>query len=179
MPGLSFSHDPVPPMAPSVQMIEVRDVESGPLLTVVAAWRKWRGIHAMPTREQLAMRDLGLATRHISLARVVDGGEDYELRIIGDAHVQAYGASNYLNRRVSEVIEAAPRFGRQLKSSYDYVRTTGRGIAFRGTLGMSTGAQFSWFETCYLPFGKQEVDHIVNAAVYLPGEVNQMESARM
>src|SRR4051812_43181724 len=97
---------------PAVEVIPAEDVESPQVQAVVAAWRKWRGMHHMPTRDQIALRDLGTASRHISLARVLDDGSDYEFRIIGDAHVQAYGTS-YQNRNLSDVISAAPRFGKQ------------------------------------------------------------------
>ena len=161
----------VPATAPeksSVEAIALADVESAEVATVVAAWNKWRGLHAMPVRDRLIPRDLGRAAAHISLARVVDDGEDYEFRIIGDAHVQAYGTS-YQNKSVRDVIAASPRFGKQLKASYDLVRTTGRAYAFRGLIGRDApDTVFVWFETCYLPFGGDDVDHILNAAVYAP-----------
>src|SRR5580658_663698 len=86
-----------PPEKTSVEAIALADVESPEVATVVGVWNKWRGLHAMPLRERLSPRDLGRAASHISLARVVDEGEDYEFRIIGDAHVQAYGTS-YQNK---------------------------------------------------------------------------------
>lgn len=169
MSGLTGSFHfsgPVPrTMTPAVETIDVQDVEAGALQAVVAAWQKWRGRHAMPSREKIAMRDLGVATRHISLVRVVDDGDDYEFRIIGDAHVQAYGTS-FQNRLLSELAAEAPRFAKQLKASFDLVRITRKPCAFRGSLG--SAAKFSWFETCYLPFGGSDVDYIVNAAVYSP-----------
>ncbi len=162
-----------PPEKTSVEAISLADVESPEVAIIVAAWNKWRGMHAMPAREKLSLRDLGRAAMHISLARAMGGGEDYEFRIIGDAHVQAYGTS-YQNKTLKDVIAASPRFGKQLKASYDLVRNTGRTYAFRGLIGRDApDAAFAWFETCYLPFGADgAVDHILNAAVYAPrGEV--------
>jgi hypothetical protein len=157
------------PEKTSVEAIALADIESIEVATIVAAWHKWRGLHTMPTRERILPREFGRAASHTSLARVVGEGEDYEFRIIGDAHVRAYGTS-YQNKFVSDVIAASPRFGKQLKASYDLVRTTGRAYAFRGLIGRDTpDAGFSWFETCYLPFGADSVvDHILNAAVYAP-----------
>jgi hypothetical protein len=156
------------PEKTSVEAISLADVESPEVATVVAAWNKWRGLHAMPPRERLSPGDLGRAAKHISLARVVGEGDDYEFRIIGDAHVQAYGTS-YQNKSLRDVIAASPRFGKQLKASYDLVRTTGRAYAFRGLIGRDApDAAFAWFETCYLPLGEDGVDHILNAAVYAP-----------
>ncbi|HEX2592067.1 MAG TPA: hypothetical protein VHL34_11265 [Rhizomicrobium sp.] len=150
----------------SVEMIPISEVESSAVQRAVATWKKWRGMHAMPSRDKISLRDLGPATRHVSLARVVDDGADYEFRVIGDAHVQAYG-TNYQNKRISDVIAVDARFGRQLKASYDLVRITRRPCAFRGTLGYEIqDAHFAWYETCYLPLGDGVVDHIINAAVY-------------
>ncbi|MGD0142561.1 MAG: hypothetical protein ABSC92_05345 [Rhizomicrobium sp.] len=158
----------LPPPKTSVEAIALGDIESPEVLTIVAAWQKWRGLHAMPARERLTLRDIGGAAAHISLALVLDEGEDYEFRVIGDAHVQAYGTS-YQNKTVRDVVAASPRFGKQLKASYDLVRTTGRPYAFRGLIGRDApDATFAWFETCYLPFGEGSVDHILNAAVYAP-----------
>ena len=112
---------------------------------------------------------LGRYAQFTSLARVVDGGDDYEFRVIGDAHVRAYGTS-YQGKRVSDLIADAPRFGKQLKASYDLVRVTGRPYGFRGVIGADIPeSRFVWFETAYLPFGFDgAVDHILNAAVYTP-----------
>ena len=158
-----------PPEKTSVEAIALADIESPEVATVVAAWNRWRGLHGMPARERLSPRDLGRAASHISLARVVNDGGDYEFRIIGDVHVQAYGTS-YQNKSLKDVIAVSPRFGKQLKASYDLVRTTGRAYAFRGLIGRDApDAAFAWFETCYLPFGEGGiVDHILNAAVYAP-----------
>ena len=152
----------------SVEPISLSDIESDEVGTIVGAWQKWRGFHALPVREALVPRDLGRFMAHVSLVRVVDDGADYEFRIIGDAHLQAY-ATNYTGRHVRDVCESAPKFGRLLKASYDLVRTTGRPYAFRGIVGYDApDARFSWFETCYLPFGpgREAVDYIMNAASY-------------
>jgi hypothetical protein len=158
---------PGPPEA-SVEVIALEDIESPEIRTVVAAWKKWSGFQAMPSRERLSLHDLGSILANISLARVLDGGDDYEFRIIGDAHVRAYG-TNYQGRRVSDVVRAAPKFGKQLKASYDYVRISRQTFSVRGLVGRNApDAGFAWFETCYLPFGdiKDRVDHILNVAVY-------------
>jgi hypothetical protein len=151
----------------SVDVIAPADAESTAVRHVVQVWRKWCGFSAMPARAKLSPRDLGRTLSNISLARVI-AGSDYEFAIIGDKHVQAYGHS-YQGRRLSEVIAAAPRFGRQLQASYDYVRMTGRPLGFRGMIGHDVpDARFEWFETMYLPLGSQAegVDHVLNVATY-------------
>jgi hypothetical protein len=70
--------------------------------------------------------------------------------------------------RVSDISRLSPRFGRQLKASYDLVRISCHPHAFQGSVGTDdSDARFVWFETAYLPFGeKGAVDRILNAAVY-------------
>jgi hypothetical protein len=154
--------------ASSVEVIALCDIESPILQKIVTAWHNWRGPLAMPPRERLSLRELGSALKYVSLARVLDEGGDYEFRTIGDAHVQAYGTS-YQNRRVSDVIAAAPAFGAQIRNCYELVRKTGRALAFRSEIGWDApDSRFVLFETCYLPMGRECVDHIINAAVYAP-----------
>lgn len=153
--------------ANAVQVIAPADAESVAVRHVVQVWRRWCGFSAMPTCAKLCPRDLGRTLPNISLARVISGS-DYEFVIIGDRHVQAYGHS-YQGRRLSEVIAAAPRFGRQLQASYDFVRTTGQPLGFRGMIGHDVpDARFAWFETVYLPLGSSGtgVDHVLNVATY-------------
>lgn len=158
---------PRPPQNASVSAIGLADIMCIQTLAIVRAWKKWRGWSAMPASSVLLHACLGKHTDHASVARVVDGGGDYEFKFIGDAHVRAYGA-DHQNRRVSDIARISPRFGRQLKASYDLVRISGRPHAFQGTLGAeNAGARFVWFETVYLPMGEPgDVDCILNAAVY-------------
>lgn len=151
----------------SVNVIAPADAESDAVRHAVQVWRKWCGFSTMPGRMKLSPRDLGRFLPNISVARVIPGS-DYEFVIIGDKHVQAYGHS-YQGRRLSEVVAAAPRFGRQLQASYDFVRTTGQPLGFRGMIGHDVpDARFEWFETVYLPLGSSAtgVDHVLNAATY-------------
>jgi hypothetical protein len=154
----------------SVEAISLSDLETREVREVVGAWKKWRGFHALPAREALVPRDLGRYMANVSLVHVIDDGADYEFRIIGDAHLQAYG-TNFTGLRMRDVCASAPKFGKLLKASFDLVRTTGRPYAFRGAVGYDApDARFSWFETCYLPFGASlsDVAYIVNAASYRP-----------
>ncbi|HEY8696108.1 MAG TPA: hypothetical protein VIM02_00700 [Rhizomicrobium sp.] len=151
---------------PTVSTISLADVETNEVRRVIKAWRHWCGFSSLPPSDRLMPRDLGPALGHVSVARV--RGEDYEFMIIGDVHVRAYGHS-FQGRMLSEVLALTPRFGRQLKASYDFVRNTRRPLGFRGMISHDVpGTQFNGFETVYLPFGTQSagVDHILNAAVY-------------
>lgn len=151
----------------SVSAIGLADIACEATLALVHAWKKWRGWHAMPSYRSWIDADLGPHHEHASMARVIDGGHDYEFEFIGDAHVRAYGM-NHQGKRVSDIARLSPRFGKQLKASYDLVRISGHPHAFQGAIGdTDSSARFVWFETAYLPFGASgSVDCILNAAVY-------------
>jgi len=165
----NFHHTPQPEpiQKTSVSAIGLADIMCAETSALVQAWKKWRGWHAMPSYRAWIESDLGRNVEHASIARVVDGGHDYEFEFIGDAHVRAYG-TNHLGQRVSDVARLSPRFGKQLKASYDLVRISGHPHAFQGAIGAEdSSARFVWFETAYLPFGASgSVDCILNAAVY-------------
>jgi hypothetical protein len=150
-----------------VAAIGIADVACDETLALVRAWKKWRGWHAMPSYRAWLEGDIGRALAHASIAKVVDGGRDYEFEFIGDAHVRAYGV-NHQGKRVSDIAQLSPRFGRQLKASYDLVRISGHPHAFQGAIDAErAGSRFVWFETAYLPLGEHgDVGHILNAAVY-------------
>lgn len=157
----------------AVAAIGLADIACAETKAIVQAWKRWRGWHAMPASAVLSKAYLGENLDHASVACAVDGGKDYEFEFIGDAHVRAYGA-NHQGKRVSDISRLSPRFGRQLKASYDLVRISGHPHVFQGSLGAeNVDARFVWFETAYLPFGESgTVDRILNAAVYhLRGDV--------
>jgi len=72
----------------SIVPMSLSDIESPEVRSIERAWQKWRGFHAMPARESLVPRDLGRFMANVSLVRVLDDGDDYEFRIIGDAHLR-------------------------------------------------------------------------------------------
>jgi len=165
---LHLSASPLaPPRVSSAASIALTDIESGDLRDITELWHGWRGIRYLPSHTDMSVGQLGRHLPKVSLIRVIDGGTDYEFRVIGDTHVQIYG-STFQGKRMTDVIAVAPKVARFLKTPCDLVRTTRQPHAFRGVFGQEPSASFGWFEACYLPFGDRiaGVDHILNAAVY-------------
>ncbi|MGH6870884.1 MAG: PAS domain-containing protein [Rhizomicrobium sp.] len=158
------------PRLRAVEHIAISDIASEELRKIVALWDKWRGSRDMPSRGEINMKELGRHLSKVSLIRVIDGGADYEFRVIGDAHVEVYDGT-FRGKRMSDVMAVSRKIGKHLRVPFDMVRVTGRPQAFRGLIGQEFAqAKFSWFSACYLPFGTPEtgVDHILNAAIYKP-----------
>jgi hypothetical protein len=148
----------------AVGLLDLACVETDGL---VQAWKKWKGWHALPPHSAWRDERFGKFNDFASIATVIDDGADYEFEYIGHAHVRAYGV-NHQGKRLSELTELSPRFGRQLRASYDLARISGHPHAFQGTVGSENAdTRFVGFETVYLPFGENgSVSHILNAAVY-------------
>lgn len=155
----------------AVAQIAPEDLASSELQAVFAVWDERRRVGlAMPSRTAILPKPLSAYLRHVSLLHFLPETDDYEFRIVGDAHVQAYGV-NTQGQRMSDVIAAAPEFGRILKASYESVRASKAPLGYRGLIGRDAGdARFVWFETIYLPLATRddEVDYVLNASVYAP-----------
>ncbi len=174
MPKLQEAEMPdfsVPGQA-TVMEIAPHEFESQDIRDVLAVWNERRGAQAMPTRDDVLPRPLGRLLRNVSLAKVIDGGADYEFRIVGDVHVQAYGV-NSQGTRISELIASAAwsQFGTMLQQSYELVRRRRVPVGFRGSIRREVAlARFDWAETLYMPLrnAADEVEYILNASVYRP-----------
>lgn len=133
-------------------------------------WRRLRGGRPYPAREELAPRDLTALLRHIVLLRLVDGGVDYEYRIVGDAHVISHGFSMQ-GMRVSDVDSYSPGYGPVLKSLYDHAVRRRDAYAFRGWMERGEGhKQYIYSESVFMPLGPDAstIDHVLNFSVYVP-----------
>jgi hypothetical protein len=151
-------------------LIPLDAIESPILRQGLDYWRALKGERSYPTRNDMKPRDLAPLLRNITLIRLLDGGADYEYRIVGDAHVISHGFSMQ-GRRVSEIDDISPGYGSVLKSLYDRAVRKRDVYAFRGWMerGEKT-KQYIYSESLFMPMGPDEttIDHVLNFAVYTP-----------
>jgi hypothetical protein len=145
------------------------EVDSPMLLHGIALWRELSGDRKFPPRSAMTVRVLRGVLRNITLLRVIDGGRDYEYRVVGDAYVMAHGIS-FQGKRWSEIESLSPRHYATIKPIYDSVVLTGEPVATRGWIERGAHAnEHVYCEYVYLPLGTEEagVDHIMALAVYV------------
>jgi hypothetical protein len=70
-------------------------------------WTGLRGDRPWPAREELKLRQIASLVPYMSLVKVLDGGSDFEHRIVGDTMVRAFSVP-IQNRRFSEIAVDAP-----------------------------------------------------------------------
>lgn len=148
--------------------IALDQVDNPILLEGVGLWQSLSD-GAYPSRNAISARLLKPFLRNTTLLKVLDGGRDYEYRVVGDAFVLAHGRS-FQGLKWSETAKLSPGFQAYIKPIYDAVVATGKPMATRGWI--ERGAHSSGHVYCeyvYLPLGTPEngVDHILIFAVYL------------
>ncbi|MGA7674449.1 MAG: PAS domain-containing protein [Rhizomicrobium sp.] len=150
--------------------ITLAEIDSTILLQGAAYWRGLCRARKFPARKDVTPRGLAGLLRYTTLMRVIDGGKDYEYRIVGDAYVMAHGVS-FQGRRWSETDKLSPGYHATIKSTYDRVVRKGEPVAMRGWIERgSQKSELVYSEYLFLPLGSDDktVDHILVLAVYVP-----------
>ncbi len=152
--------------------IALAEIDSSILLQGAAFWRGLCRERKFPARADVTPRGLAGLLRYTTLLRVIDGGKDYEYRIVGDAYVMAHGVS-FQGKRWSDTEKLSPGYYAMIKSTYDRVVRKGEPVAMRGWIERGgSNSELVYSEYLFLPLGEndQVVDHILVFAVYVPRE---------
>jgi hypothetical protein len=88
----------------------------GPLPSLYAAWLDRRGARAFPSKADLVPKAVKSHLKHIAFVRLVDGGDDFEFRICGEALVQDLG-ENIQGRRLSAFADFGPAVASAFRST--------------------------------------------------------------
>jgi hypothetical protein len=132
-------------------------------------WQRLCDGRRFPARADLSPREMGNLLRNVVLMKVLNEGEDYEFRIVGDAHVIAHGFSMQ-GLHISDVDGFSPGYGSVLKRLYDRVVRKAEPYALRGWLERGeTHKKYIYTESAFMPLGHGEtVDHVFTVSVYVP-----------
>jgi hypothetical protein len=131
------------------------------LRQAISYWDQLRAGRRFPARAELNPRQMTKLLPYMSLVKVIDGGADFEHRIVGDIMVQAYRV-NIQNRRFSDIANDAPQFVAGCLPFFRRVAEHGEPVAWRTHTGHhTTDIVFTHSEVVLLPLGAEAVDHIV------------------
>lgn len=145
--------------------ILLADMDNEVLLAGLALWERLKGERKFPSRIDLSARVLKSLLRNTALVRAIDGGRDYEYRIVGDAYVLAHGVS-FHGKLWSQLATLSPLYQSYVKPIYDAVVDDGEPIATRGWIERGAGQGQIFSEYLFLPIGELTVDHILVFAAY-------------
>ena len=142
------------------------ELRSELLRHILRVWEEKRNGRPWPARRDLRPQDFAPYLRHLSLARVMAEGSDFELRIIGDEIVQAYG-ENFTGKSLSSIAEFV---GDAVVGAYHSVVLEGSPIVLHGFFERPRNHHFRR-ELLLLPVGTDGgVDHVLSAGVLMPPE---------
>jgi len=97
----------------------------------LAAWQAARGSRRLPAKADLTPRAMVEFLKNTALLRVVDGGEEFVFRVVGDQIAVQQGAPMQ-GKTMAEIDAMLPGHGAVLKRIYQGVMTAGVPLAFRG-----------------------------------------------
>lgn len=142
-------------------VIAKRDIRSPLVRRGFDYWLMKRGDRPYPARQEIRPGEIRSLLPNVILVGVVDGGCDYEFRVVGDANVQANGFS-FQGWRASQLRQKLqPGYTENMFTLYNWVRTNGKAVAIRGRLA-HVGRSYIPFESITMPLGPdgKTVDHL-------------------
>lgn len=145
--------------------IALCDVHSSTVKRGLAYWHRLKGTRRFPQRSQITPRDLGDMLRHTALVRLSESGADFEVRLVGDAIVQAQGIS-FSGYTAAMIEKLSPGYGAELRRIFRQIHATGDPLVFRGWYERKPGPKPVYHETMFLPLGDSAVEHILVVAAY-------------
>lgn len=137
---------------------------------VLRVWEERRNGRAYPARHDLRPHDFAPHLRHLSLARVTDRSDDFELRIIGDEIVQSYG-ENFTGRTLSSIVQFV---GDAIVSAYHSVLLEQGPVLLHGIFERPRDQHFQR-EVLLLPVGAgSKVEFVLSAGMLTPRESEKL-----
>jgi len=159
---------PFLPQTSIFDWIALDQLRSASLRIGAAYWQSLRGDRLFPARDDLKARDMAGMLPYMSLVKVIDGGADFEHRIVGDVIVRAFSVP-IQNRRFSEIARDAPELIEVSLQLFRKPVETRAPVAWRQKTGQEAShTVFTESEIVLLPLGQNQdaVDHIVGFGVH-------------
>ena len=164
MPAQPLSAAPYMPMR---QQIGLDEIQNPAVQHAYELWNRQRGVRAYPARGDITPRQMPDLLRNVALVRVLEGGEEFQIRVMGDALVEAHGA-NFQGLTMHEIDLLLPEYGAAIGELYRFVCKTRSPRAFRGWYRRDADKHAFFHESVLLPLGAEgkPIDHILVVAVY-------------
>lgn len=153
-----------PPLAGEIALSEIQNVL---LRKGLALWEAACGACAFPSRHEMGPRALGPLLRNTALIKVLDGGAEFQVRIIGDAIMAAQG-DPMQGMTTAEIDDQLPGYGALLHRIYSQVHADRAPLAFAGEFRRKADGKVFDHEHLLLPLGGSgdAVDHLLSMVVY-------------
>ena len=151
--------------------VSTAEIQSAQLRKAFDLWTKLKGERPFPPRSEVSPRDMSEFLRNTVLVRVLDGGKEFQFRIVGDAIVLAQGQS-FQGLTTTEIDVRIPGYGSMIRAAYQRVHTEQKPLVLRGWYEHALSQRAFFHETMGLPLGPdaETVDHILVVAIFAFGQ---------
>jgi hypothetical protein len=145
--------------------IALSDVGNPTVRKALDAWEHARGTRAMPSRTDMGPRTLLGVLSNTAILRVIDGGADFEFRIVGD-QIRVQQGAPLQGKRMGDVQAMLPGYGDLLARIYRNAYEAAEPRAFRGGYTSPADKQPFFHEVVIMPLGDDgaTVDHLIVVA---------------
>lgn len=149
------------------QKIDPSQVENPLTRKALEKWNSLRRGRRFPSRKDASPRELSSLLRNIALIRVVQGGADFQFRVLGDAIIQSQIGVK-IGMTTTELDDQYPGYGALFRTLYQEICDTRAPHAYRGFYERTSDKCSFYHETLLLPLGDDDgvVDHILVVGVY-------------
>jgi len=147
----------------SVEIVSLDALRDPALQRARDYWRMLRGTRRHPARADISARDLAFAMKHIVLAKVVDGGADLLLSIVGDEVSRAYCAPMN-GRRISDIADEMPKVAEKWRFIHRMVAASREPVAVNVSVGLDQPeVNYTHLEVVCFPLGPDDstIDHLL------------------
>jgi hypothetical protein len=155
------------------QSIVLSEIENPLVQKALGIWENARGARSMPSRADMSPRAMSGLLRNTVLVRVLGDGDEFEFRIVGDAIVQAQGAS-LQGMTMAQIDLVLPGYGSILHKVYTSAYRKRMPYAYRGWYVRDADGRAMFHESLLMPLGDdgEKADHILVVGVYAmqPGQ---------
>jgi hypothetical protein len=147
--------------------IALSELENGLTQKAYGVWQNARGERLMPSRAGMSPRVMSGLLRNTVLVRVIGAGDEFEFRIVGDAMVQAQGAS-LQGMTMAEIDLVLPGYGTILHHAYSNAYRKRAPFAYRGWYVREADGHAMFHESLVMPLADdgETVDHILIVGAY-------------
>lgn len=144
-----------------LEFFPLDSVETPALRAAAEYWQRLRGARRFPSRNELNPSGFASAMRHMALVRVIDGGADFEYRIVGDSLASSFSVPLH-NRKLGELRTSAASTVAVIGGVYRRCLGDREPLVMRGVTGRNARtSMFTHFEALVLPLGEAEIDHLL------------------
>jgi hypothetical protein len=145
--------------------IALAEIQNPTVRKALDVWERVRDGRAMPSRADMSPRALIGLLSNTAVVRVIDDGEDFEFRIVGD-QIRVQQGAPLQGKRMNEVQAMLPGYGDLLKRIYRNAYKAAEPRAFRGWYTRPADNHPFFHEVVIMPVGDdgKTVDHLIVVA---------------